>query len=261
MELDEYRKLAEFEDRMWYMRALHRHAQRSLALGGLGRDAAADMLDAGCGTGGLILRLREFAPEWRWTGIDFSSVACALARERLGPTTRMHEASITELPFADGSFDHLVSVDVICQVEYRDEAARAVREFFRVLRPGGVVVINVPAYRWMWSYHDDTCQTRHRYERHEVVELLKDAGFEPMASTHWNCLPFPFLLAKRKLFPSPLGASDVQIFPPAIEWAFDVVMALERLWLSAGLRLPWGSSVLAVARKPGSRSSDGRAGL
>jgi SAM-dependent methyltransferase len=259
MDLDEYRKLAEFEDRMWYMRALHRHAHRSLLPGGF--DTPADVLDAGCGTGGLILRLREFAPAWRWTGIDFSAVACALARERLGPTTRMHEASITDLPFADDSFDHLVSVDVICQVGYREEAARAAREFFRVLRPGGMVVINVPAYGWMWSYHDDTCQTRYRYERREVVALLKDAGFEPLASTHWNCLPFPLLLAKRKLFPSPRGASDVQVFPPAIERAFDAVMTLERMWLSTGLRLPWGSSVLAVARKPGRRSSAGRTEL
>ena len=79
MQPDEYRKMAGVEDAMWYYRALHRHVGRSL---GAALPAAARVLDAGCGTGGLLRRLREARPQWTLTGLDFSPLACELARER-----------------------------------------------------------------------------------------------------------------------------------------------------------------------------------
>src|SRR5687768_17448243 len=205
MNADEYRKLAAVEDRMWYFRSLHRHVARELLSEGLA--PAADVLDAGCGTGGLILRAREHLPATHWCGIDFMPLACQLARERCGPGVEIHEASITALPFANASFDAVVSADVISQVT-NPEAAFA--EFFRVLRPGGIVFINVAAYMWMWSYHDDAAQTKHRYTRREVAVLLRDAGFAAERLTHWNALPFPAIWAKRKLFRRPDDTSDVK---------------------------------------------------
>jgi SAM-dependent methyltransferase len=82
-------------------------------------------------------------------------------------------ASITALPFADASFEAVVSADVICRVNNPEVA---VAEFYRVLKPGGVLVVNAPAYQWMWSYHDDTCQTQHRYGRRELAALLRAGG-------------------------------------------------------------------------------------
>ena len=113
MNADEYLKLAEVEDRMWYFRSLHAHVARELARM---RSGGGDVLDAGCGTGGLILRLREANPAWRFAGIDFMPLACELARRRCGEATDIREASITALPFADASFDAVVSADVVCQV-------------------------------------------------------------------------------------------------------------------------------------------------
>src|SRR5262245_41233935 len=83
MNADEYLKLAEVEDRMWYFRSLHAHMGRELARAGVG--PRAPILDAGCGTGGLLLRLREQWPEGRFSGIDFMPLACELARRRCGP--------------------------------------------------------------------------------------------------------------------------------------------------------------------------------
>lgn len=264
---------------MWYFRSLHAHVEREVAAVLTNRSGAAApsprqvadasladrgagaprlhqttsvsgtpaVLDAGCGTGGLILRLREKHPNWNFAGIDFMPLACELARKRCGAAVDIRVASITELPFADLSFDAVVSADVICQV---DNPGTAVAEFFRVLRPGGIVVINVPAYMWMWSYHDDSCQTKHRYTRPEIDALLREAGFISRRTTHWNALPFPVVWAKRKLFRTSRDTSDVKLYPAPIEAGFNGLMAVEHAWVRAGGRWGWGTSVFGVARKP-----------
>jgi SAM-dependent methyltransferase len=245
MDADEYLKLAEFEDRMWYFRSLHRHALRELRKCLHGKDAPR-VLDAGCGTGGLLMRLQRAQPAWRLSGIDFSPLACDWAKSRCRGA-EIREASITSLPFGDTSFEAIVSADVICQV---DEKEKALAELFRCLRPGGAVVINAPAYRWLWSYHDETCQTKHRYGRRELATLLRAAGFSEVRVTHWNTLPFPLLVLKRKVFRSSAATSDVRLFPAPIEAIFNGAMAVERLWLRAFGALPFGSSLLAVGMRP-----------
>lgn len=248
MQNDEYLKLAEVEDQMWYFRSLHGHVRRELAKAlPAGKTPAPHVLDAGCGTGGLILRLREAQPSGTFAGIDFMPIACELARQRCGPDVDLRVASITDLPFADASFDAVVSADVVCQVDNPEVAAA---EFFRVLRPGGIVVINVPAYMWMWSYHDDSCQTKHRYTRPEIDTLMKVAGFVDRRTTHWNALPFPAVWAKRKLWRRATDTSDVKRYPGPVEAGFNSLMALEHAWLRAGGRWAWGTSVFGVARKP-----------
>lgn len=229
---------------MWYFRSLHAHIGRALAPV---VPAGAAVLDAGCGTGGLLLRLRGRQPAWAYAGIDFMPLAVELARRRCGAGVDVRVASITALPFPDASFDAVVSADVICQV---DHPQVAVAEFFRVLRPGGIVVLNVPAYMWMWSYHDDSCQTKHRYTRPEIEALLRGAGGAEVRTTHWNALPFPMVWAKRKLFRTRGDTSDVKEYPRFVDAAFGGLMALEHAWLRGGGRWAWGTSVFGVARKP-----------
>lgn len=245
MRPDEYRKMAEVEDGMWYYRALHAHVGRELAARLGGRPAA--VLDAGCGAGGLIRRLEPLQTAWRWTGLDVSPLACELARKRCA--AEINEGSVTALPFADASFDAVVSADVIYHVE---DDAGALREFLRVLRPGGVLLINVPAYRWLWSYHDEATHACRRYGRGELLAKLTTAGFNRAHATHWNTLPFPLVVLRRKLWPAPRSGSDVQRYPGPVEAAFNAAMAIERMWLRAAGRLPFGSSIFAVAqRSPG----------
>jgi SAM-dependent methyltransferase len=240
---DEYLKLAEVEDQMWYFHSLHGHVRRELEPV---LSPGAAVLDAGCGTGGLILRLRALHPEWRYSGVDFMPLACELARKRCGPDVEVSVGSITELPYPDRSFDAVVSGDVLCQVE---NAGQAAAEFLRVLRPGGVAIINVPAYMWMWSYHDDAVHTKHRFTRPEIDALLRGAGFREQWTTHWNALPFPLVWAKRKLFHTPRDTSDVKLFPAPIEAAFRGLMAIEHAWVRGRGRWAWGTSVFGVGRK------------
>jgi SAM-dependent methyltransferase len=244
MQADEYRKMAEVEDAMWYYRALHRHVGRSLAEN-LPEIEMPKVLDAGCGTGGLLRHLRAAQPAWGLSGLDFSPLACELARERTG--LEITQGSILALPFADAAFDAVASCDVVCQVT---EPALALREIFRVLRPGGVLVMTMPAYQWMWSYHDQEVGNLRRYSRGETAALLTSAGFSNERITYWNMLPLPLAILRRKIFPPKQAASDVRLYPAPVEAMFNAMMALELAWVRHVTILPCGSTVLAAGRKP-----------
>lgn len=242
MEAEEYRKLAAVEDAMWYFRALHAHVGRELRA--YVPAGPARILDAGCGTGGLIRRLAPLQPDWRWTGVDVSPLACALARERGGAD--IVEASVTALPFRDGEFSAVVSADVLYHLD-DDEAA--LREMARVLRPGGVMIINVPAHRWLWSYHDGAVAGRRRYDRRELAGKLARAGLTARRLTHWNTLLLPLIAVRRKLLPAPSSGSDVRLAAPWLESTLTAVLAAETAWIRGVSNLPAGSSILAVATR------------
>ncbi len=242
MEVAEYRKMAAVEDAMWYYRALHRNVGTALARAGLPPRAA--VLDAGCGTGGLLRRLRPAQPDWALAGLDFAPLACELARERTGlPVT---EGSVTALPFAADTFDAVVSCDVVCQVE---DPVAAVREFHRVVRPGGVAVLTMPAYRWMHSYHDRAVGNLRRHSRTETADLLRAGGFTVAYATYWNALLFPLAVLQRKVLCAAAADSDVRLYPAPVEAICDTMNVIEHAWLRRGGRLPWGNSVLAVGRR------------
>src|SRR5262245_12922258 len=243
MEPAEYTRLAAVEDSTWYFRALHGHVWRELSRR---LDVEATILDAGCGTGGLIRRLGSRRVGWKWTGVDFSPLALELARERCGVTADLREGSVTALPFENSVFDAVVSADVLYHL---DDDSAALREFHRVLRPEGVLVVNVPAYHWLWSYHDEAVHGRRRYGRGELLEKVARAGFVRGRATHWNLLPLPLIFARRKLFPPARRGSDVGKLPAPVEAGMRGAMAIESACLAAFGLLPAGSSILAVANR------------
>jgi ubiquinone/menaquinone biosynthesis C-methylase UbiE len=237
----EYRQLAELEDRLWHFEALHDHVRRALTKYSLPTKAA--LLDAGCGTGGLLRRLAKWFPTAQLRGIDVAPLAVQLACERT--TCPIDEGSVTTLPFADASFDTITSIDVLYHLE---KPADALREFARCVHPGGLVIINVPAYRWLWSYHDTAVNSHHRFTRGEIKTLLRDAGLQPVYATYWNTLLFPAIVIRRKLLPAPKdGTSDVREYSSFISAMLRGLLSLERAWLNTGLTLPFGTSVFAVA--------------
>jgi SAM-dependent methyltransferase len=241
MQIEEYSKLDELEDCMWYFKALHKRMLLPLCDW---QNRRADFLDAGCGTGGFILAVKKFSALWRITGLDLSPIACDLAKHKTQADIR--EGSITDLPFADNAFDIITSADVIAHVE---DASIALAEFSRVLRPGGMAVINVPAYQWMWSYHDDAVQTRHRFRRSELKKMIQDAGLETLSASYANTLIFPLIIARRKLFPPFSSSSDVQANSYIVEQFCARLSRIEYQWLSRGFSLPAGCSVFLVAQK------------
>ena len=245
MDPAEYDKLDRLEDRMWWFAAAHANllmlAQRFGSVAEPRR-----ILDAGCGTGGLLLKLSTGGEANTVIGLDADETACVRARAKSArPVCR---GSINALPFVDAAFSAIVSADVLC---HRDvDEVQALQQFRRCLMPGGVLVLNLPAYRWMLSRHDAAVYNVRRYTCRNAAQLLRDAGFRVLYASYWNIVLFPLMVIARKLLPSRGTASDVRVYSAPIEMLGRAATALEGVFLRAGWRLPFGGSLVAVAGKP-----------
>jgi len=244
VEAVEYGLMAEAEERMWWYRSLHAHL---LDWSGVTRAGSPlRLLDAGCGSGGVLKRLTADAlrPIDAF-GLDFDAEACRFTASK--SNAAIARGTINALPFADKRFDLILSADVLSN-RWVDEAA-ALSEIRRCLVPGGRVILNLPAYDWMMSAHDRHVHNGRRYTRNRIEARLIEAGLSPVRSTYWNTIPFPLMALHRKVFGRDKAASDVHPYPAPIEAVFNAAMALERLWLRSGARLPFGGSVLAEAER------------
>jgi len=244
LEPAEYGLMAAAEERMWWYRALHGHLTRwsGVALAG----STLRILDAGCGTGGVLKRLTAAArrPIDAY-GLDFDAQACRFTAEKT--TACITRGSINCLPFADGNFDLIISADVLSN-RWVEEGA-ALSEFRRCLAPTGRLILNLPAYDWMMGEHDRHVHNARRYTRPRIAQRLAAAGLTPTRSTYWNTIPFPLMALHRKIVARRQEASDVHLFPAPVEAAFNAAMGLEALWLRAGFSLPFGGSVLVEAKR------------
>ncbi len=246
MEAEEYATIHTLEQRHWWYVGMLRNSLQLLERYLPHRRPLA-LLDAGCGTGGALLQLQRYGTT---AGFDFSPLAVGFCRERGLPA--IVQASVTDVPFATSHFDAVTSFEVLYHAGVPDDAG-AIRELARVLRPGGVLLLRLPAFEWLRSSHDAMVHTRHRYTRAEVRAKLAAAGLEPLRVSYANTLLFPLVVGVRllqRLFGhGETKTSDVQETSPLVNHILLAVLAVEGALLSF-TDLPIGLSVLAIARKP-----------
>jgi SAM-dependent methyltransferase len=243
MRAEEYERLAAVETRMWWFRGLHRNLVQVWRRAGLPSGSGKSrLLDAGCGTGGLLQRLAQDDPAAIRIGLDRDPLACRFA----GKVASVTQGSIDALPFADTAFDAIFSADVLCHRGVDGDAA--LDELRRCLKPGGLLVLNLPAYQWLYSAHDRAVDNARRYGRCEVARMLESHGFTRIRATYWNTLLFPLMLLRRKLG-SAEGASEVTRLPAPLERLFAALTRVESWLIDKGLNLPFGGSILASGVK------------
>ena len=237
MEPAEYALMDAAEARMWWYRALH--ARLTDALNG----THGAMLDAGCGTGGFLAHLQTRRPDLRTSGIEWAAQAAVRAQAK--SKAAIVRGSVNALPFADDRFDAAVSADVLCHAAV--DPAQALHELKRVLKPGGALIVNMPAYAWMMSAHDRRVHNARRQTAAQTGAMLRDAGFARIRTRYWNSLLLPLMILQRKVLARGDATSDVAPFPPWLDAILHATTDSERRLPFA---FPFGGSVLAIAEKP-----------
>ena len=182
-------------------------------------------------------------------GAGYVHGCAALSRER-----GLHDllcGSVSDLPVDDVSLDGVLMMDVLYHRGVPDKVA-ALREAARALKPGGLLLINVPAYQWLLSSHDTAIHTDKRFTRGELRGLLSEAGLRVERITYWNTLLFfPAVLVRllRKNAVTETKSDLSGYGETVLTHIFQVALGMERGILKV-TSLPFGLSVFAVARKP-----------
>ncbi len=239
-----YPRIAAVEDTHWWFAARRAICDRMIARFAL--PAAAAILEPGCGTGGNFAMLARWGKLY---AMDDDSAALSYAGARgIGEIARGHLPD--QIPFDQVSFDLIVMTDVL---EHLDEPARALRALRERCKPGGRLLVTVPAMDWLWSEHDATHHHRRRYSAVALRGLTEAAGFEIDYLSYYNFLLFPVIAGVRlgqRLRGRPAagvnGRHDLALPPAMLNAVLLRLFASERHLLGT-VRIPFGVSLLMIA--------------
>jgi SAM-dependent methyltransferase len=249
-----FEALAAAEDRHFWFRS--RSAVISAALRRLRAPQGTPrrILEIGCGTGHLLPVLRHSCPGAHVVGMDLYAEGLAFARRRSGSLVR---ADAFAAPFGP-CFDVIGLFDVI---EHLPDDVATLRVLHEALAPGGVVMVTVPAHAWLWSRFDEAACHCRRYECSTLERALVDGGYavEDMTEFMSTTLPLVWLNRRamratgrnrqRRRAPDADPVRDELKIRPGINGVLTWFLMREAQWIGRGGHLPWGTSILAVARK------------
>jgi SAM-dependent methyltransferase len=234
----------EVDEHHWWYRGRRRVILAELER--LPLPAGASVLDAGCGSGRTLQELTRFGEV---TGIELDPDAAGLARSRGHGEVRV--GRLEQLPWEDGSFDLITCLDVI---EHTPDDRATLRELRRVTRPGGFLLVTVPAYQALWSLHDQANHHYRRYGRRGLRAAAQAAGWRVERVTSFNSLLLApaaaVRLAQRRIGTHRGYTNDLALGPAWLNDVLERPLALEARWLARGGTLPAGLSLLAVLANP-----------
>jgi ubiquinone/menaquinone biosynthesis C-methylase UbiE len=252
MNADDYAYLYELEEDFWWFAGM-REITAALLDPVCPPTRDRSILDAGCGTGGMLAWLKRYAGNGRVAGVDVNPTAVDFCRR--GGHTSAAQASVTDLPFSDSTFDLVTSFDVLGELPAETSADRAIDEIQRVLKPKGIAFVRVAAYEWIRSSHDLAQDNQHRYLAGELAGKMEHAGFDVLRSTHANGLLMPLAIFQRLVLKR-LGlasGSDVKPLPSvlsSLNSGLSATLRAEARWLRRpSANLSFGLSAICVAQK------------
>jgi SAM-dependent methyltransferase len=234
--------MLELDDRHWWYRGRRRIIRAELDRLPLPADAS--VLDAGCGSGRT---LEELSPYGDVYGIELDPGAADVARARGRGEVQI--GRLEELPWEDGRFDLITCLDVI---EHTPDDRVTLRELRRVSRPGGFLLVTVPAYQGLWSTHDVANHHYRRYSRSRLRAAARDAGWGVVRMTSFNGLLLApaaaVRLAERRRLREPDSdyKPELTLGPDWLNSLLEQPLRIEARWLASGRTMPAGLSLLAV---------------
>lgn len=216
----------------------------SLLQKSLPKEKKVRILDAGCGPGAMLPILQRYGDV---IGVDISDEALRYAKKR----GKVRKGDITNLDFKENTFDVVLCMDVLYHMWVKDET-QALKEFQRVLKKGGVLLLREPAYNWMRGNEDRGSLTARRFSKMSIRENLTHSGFRVVKLTFANFFLFPMVLMVRTISSfkpkGKQGKSDLSILPTLINQLFYNMLRVES-FLMRFTTLPFGSSLICVAKK------------
>lgn len=247
MNPETYVAMYKIEDFYWWYAGLKRLIVESIR-SRLNSKRDVGLLDAGCGTGGLMVSLRRFGYCY---GAEVSDIAISFCRKR--GLDKIVKCSVDHLSFLDETFDFITSIDVLYHQSVNSEQ-NVLCGFYRLLKPGGYLILQLPAHEFLRNAHDDAVHTRKRYCIKEVKKLLKNCGFIVEKITYRNALLF-FVLLIFRLFPrsSPDSVKKEGCFfqvPKLLNSILIKTSEVENFFLKR-FKIYFGSSIFCIARKHG----------
>lgn len=238
----ELKAMLTHDERHWWYQGRRRVLRAALSRLELPRDA--ELLDAGCGSGRTLDELAAFG---RLTGVDVSPTAVAAARARGHDDVVI--GRVERLPLDSARFDLVTCLDVI---EHTPDDRRALQELRRVTRPGGHLLVTVPAYPSLWSYHDVVNRHYRRYRRASLLRATAAAGWTTVSVSHFNSLllaPVALVRLAGRLQAGSAGTrSDLDRTPARLDGLLALPFRLESALVRHGVPIPAGLSLLAVLR-------------
>ncbi len=238
MERVVYDRMAELDELHWWYRA-RRRVLEALISRSSDLPPGARLLEVGCGTGHNLAMLQRFG---HVDAIELDPAARAIAERRLGrPISNARLPELTGIPRAH--YDLIGAFDVI---EHIDDDAAAVSALANCLKPGGKLVIAVPAHQWMWSAHDELNHHKRRYSKRSLRRLIESSPLRLESLGYFNSLLFPIAVAARFAGKLSGHAGGGEALPPKpLNWAFEKAFGAER-YLAGRLPMPPGLSLFAV---------------
>jgi SAM-dependent methyltransferase len=243
----EFANIAKSEKNFWWYRGMRSILFRMLDPYLAGRNIGR-ALEAGCGTG-YFSHLLQRERGWPVVPMDFSWHGLRYARQ-MG-VERAVQGDIRGLPFSDGAFDLVMSVDVLPHLP-RGQEQLAARELARVLARGGLLVVRTAALDILRSRHSEFAFERQRFTRRRLMGLMAGAGVRVLRSTYVNSLLLPVALAKFRVWEPLLRrppASGVEPVAPWLDKLLYAPLALEAAWIGAGHDLPLGQSLVLIGER------------
>ncbi len=206
-----------------------------------------EIVDVGCGAGSVLKKLEKYGYA---VGVDISDDAVKFCKLR--GCTKVFVVDQEGLPFKDNTFDLVTAMDTI---EHIDDDSAALAEYYRIIRKGGVLLVTVPAYDFLWGPHDEVNEHKRRYVAKELRNKMEKVGFTVKKMTYFDTFLFPFFVLIRmghrvsKMINSNYKThSDLKMRSPLINYLLKIVFSLEDPLLKK-LNFLYGASLLCLAKK------------
>jgi len=236
--------MLDVDEHHWWYRGRRRIIRAELDRIPLAR--AAQVLDAGCGSGRTLEELGRYGEVH---GIELNPEAAEVARARGRGEVLM--GRLEALPWDDDTFDLITCLDVI---EHTPDDRVTLRELRRVCKPGGWLLVTVPAYQALWSLHDVANHHYRRYGRRTLRSAAVGAGWTVVRVSSFNALllaPAAVVrLAQRRELASDGYTPALTLGPAWLNQALEGPLRIEAQWLAQGRTLPVGLSLMAVMQNP-----------